>query len=128
VDILRVVGVALLAAVLLSLLRRERPEIAVQLGLVVGVVILLFVLPIVGRVVASFRDLSLRADVEFQYMSLILKVIGIAYIAEFGAQVCRDAGEGAVAAKVELAGKALVLLLALPIVYAILDLVGRLLP
>jgi len=61
-------------------------------------------------------------------MSLILKVIGIAYIAEFGAQVCRDAGEGAVAAKVELAGKALVLLLALPIVYAILDFVGRLLP
>ena len=54
--------------------------------------------------------------------------MGIAYIAEFGAQVCKDAGEGSIAAKIELAAKILVVVLALPIIVAILESILRLIP
>ncbi|NLC37881.1 MAG: stage III sporulation protein AD, partial [Clostridia bacterium] len=51
-----------------------------------------------------------------------------AYIAEFGAQVCRDAGETAIASRVEFAAKVLIIVLAIPIVVAILETIIRLLP
>jgi stage III sporulation protein AD len=61
-------------------------------------------------------------------LTTVLKIMGIAYIAEFGAQVCRDAGEGSTATKIEFAAKILVMVLALPIIVAILESVLRLLP
>jgi stage III sporulation protein AD len=62
------------------------------------------------------------------YMGTVLKIIGIAYIAEIGAQVCRDAGEGVVAAKIEFAAKILVMVLAIPIILAILEALLKLIP
>jgi len=61
-------------------------------------------------------------------MSTILKIIGIAYIAEFGAEVCKDAGEGAIASKIELAGKVIIIVLAAPIITSLLDLIVEIMP
>lgn len=127
-GIIQVVTVALLAAVVLVLVRQARPELAVPLSLLVGAGLLLFVLAQVGAVVRLVEDLAARADVEFQYVGSLLKIIGIAYLAEFGAQICRDAGEGALGAKVELAGKVFILFLAIPIVVAVAETLLRLLP
>lgn len=127
-GIIQVVLVALLAAILLVVVRQARPELAVPLSLVAGALLLLFVLAQVGAVVRLVEGLVARADVEFQYVDSLLKIIGIAYLAEFGAQVCRDAGEGALAAKVELAGKVFILLLAVPIVIAVVETLIGVLP
>ena len=62
------------------------------------------------------------------YLDTVLRVIGVAYLAAFGGQVCRDAGEGALAAKVELAGKVLILAMSVPLMFALLDLILRILP
>jgi stage III sporulation protein AD len=72
--------------------------------------------------------MALRAQLNMVFLSALLKIIGIAYIAEFGTQVCRDAGENALAFKVELAGKVMILILAVPIISTIVDTVERLLP
>ncbi len=124
---MRVVGLAIVAVVLLLVIRPQRPEIAVLLGLVVGVVIFLMVAQRLVAVVDFLRDLAVRAKVDNLYLNTILKIVGIAYIAEIGAQVCRDAEENSVASKVELAGKVLILVLAMPIVMAILETVLRVL-
>jgi len=120
-EIVRVVGLAVVAVVLLLVVRQQRPEIAVLLGLAVATVIFFMVAQRLVAVVDFLRDLASRADVDSLYLNTILKIIGIAYIAEIGAQVCRDAQESAVAAKVELAGKVLILVVAMPIVMAILE-------
>ena len=65
---------------------------------------------------------------NYMYLQTILKIIGIAYIAEFGSQVCRDAGEGAVANKIEFAAKVLIMVMAVPIIALVLDTIVRLLP
>ena len=72
--------------------------------------------------------MAARADVNLYYLAIILKIMGIAYLAEFGAQVCRDAGQGSTATKLEFAAKILVMVLALPIITALVDTVLRLLP
>ncbi len=127
-EIVQIVGLALVAAVLVVVLRPLRPEMALLLSVAAGVVLFLLVVDKVAAVVGVMRELAGRAGVNVLYLGLILKIVGIAYIAEFGAQVCRDAGEGALAAKVELAGKVLVLVLAVPVLVAVLDTLLALLP
>ncbi|MDA8066955.1 MAG: stage III sporulation protein AD [Thermaerobacter sp.] len=127
-HILQIVGFALVAAVLTVVVRRLRPELGLLLSLAAGVVILLLVLPSLLSVFQRLRYLSAAAQVNLRYLDTVLKIVGVAYLTEFGAQICRDAGEGALAAKVELAGKVLILLLSVPILNAILDLLIKLLP
>jgi stage III sporulation protein AD len=124
---MQVVGLAIVAVVLLAVLRRQRPEMAVLLGLVVGLVIFFMVAQRLLAILDFLRDLAVRARVDSLYLNTILKIIGIAYIAEIGAQVCRDVEESSIAAKVELAGKVLILALAIPIVMAILEAILRIL-
>lgn len=127
-EILQVVGLALVATVLLVVIRQHKPELAIQLSIAFGVLVFLYMLGKIGAVLNLFRDLATRADVNLFYLSTLFKIIGVAYVAEFGAQVCRDAGESAMAAKVEFAAKILVMVLAIPIIAAILETVIRLLP
>ncbi len=127
-EILALVGVALIAGVLLVVLRGlGRPELAMLLSLLTGAVLLLAVLGKVFGVVDLLEALGRRSGVDGGQIGVLLKVIGIAYVADFGTAVLRDAGEAALAQKVELAGKAAILLLAIPLVLAILDTVLRLL-
>ncbi len=123
---IELVGFALLSVVALSILRPLRPEIAVLLALVAGAVILWRLLPLIERILGLLTTLAQRGNVQPIYLDTILRIVGIAYIVEFGSQIARDAGEGALAAKVELGGKVLILALALPILLAVLQLVVRL--
>jgi len=126
-EIFQVVGLAVVSVVVLLVIRRHRPEMAVLLALVVGLVIFFMVAQRLLAVLEFLRDLAARAGVDSLYLNIILKIVGIAYITEIGAQVCRDAQETSVAAKVELAGKLLILVLAVPIVMAIVEAVLRVL-
>jgi stage III sporulation protein AD len=127
-EILQVVALGLVVAVFTVLLRRERPEMAMILALSFGVIVFLMVLNKLGAIITVFEDVTRSAQVDELYLATLLKILGIAYIAEFGAQVCRDSGEGTVANKIELAGKVLIMILALPIFVAILEAIMRLLP
>src|SRR5579875_1140638 len=97
VEILRVVGFGVAAAALLVLLRRERPEMALVLSLAAGALLLLFVLPLLGQVTTLLEAMTTKAHVRLLFFDSVLKIVGVAYLAEFGAQVARDAGEGALA-------------------------------
>lgn len=125
-QIVPVVGFALIAAILLTLVRPLRPELAVLLSLVAAAVVVLAVLPRVAQIVALLEDMARRGGVGSDYLAALLKIIGVAYLTEFGAQVARDAGEGALGSKVELAGKIVILVIAIPLILAVLDLILRL--
>ncbi|MEX2356545.1 MAG: stage III sporulation protein AD [Thermaerobacterales bacterium] len=127
-GIFQVLAVALFGVLLLVLLRKERPEMAVLLSLVVGIVLLAAIIREIGALLDLITGMIARADLDMRYAGSLLRIIGIAYLAEFGAQICRDAGEGALAGKVELAGKIFILLLGIPIVLAVLETLLRLLP
>lgn len=72
--------------------------------------------------------LATNANLNMVYVETILKIIGIAYIAEFGAQITRDAGQGSIASKIELAGKILILVMAIPILTVLIETIIELLP
>jgi len=127
-EIVQIVGLGFVVTLLILIIRTQKPEIAVQLSLALATIIFLLVLAKINVVIGLFRDLADKANVSQMYLNTILKIIGIAYITEFGAQVCRDAGEGAVAGKIEFAGKVLVMVLAIPIIALVLETIVKLLP
>ncbi|MGE5631924.1 MAG: stage III sporulation protein AD [Caulobacteraceae bacterium] len=127
-DIFKIVAVGITAAVLAVILREERPEIAVVVSIVTGLVIFVFLITKLNSVITVLKYFASKANIDVLYFSTILKVIAIAYITEFGAQICRDAGEGAIAAKIELAGKVIIMVIAIPILAALLDIMTKIIP
>ncbi len=127
-EILQIVGFSLLAAVLILLLREEWPALALLLGMAAGVIIFLFLLDYIRVVVLLLEELVKEAGINLLYLDTIIKVVGIAYIAQFGSLICKDAGVGVLAAKIEFAGKILIIILAIPLMMAILEMVMTLLP
>lgn len=127
-EIIQIIGLGFMVTLLILVIKQQRPEIAVQLSLALATIIFLMVLSKINIVLDLFRDMAAKANISSMYLNTILKIIGIAYVTEFGAQVCRDAGEGAVAGKIEFAGKVLVMVMAIPIIALVLDTIVRLIP
>lgn len=96
--------------------------------LFVGIVIFLFLIDKIYEIIRLLERVALEANLNMIYIETILKIIGIAYIAEFGAQITKDAGQGAIASKIEMAGKILIMIMAIPILSAIIETVIELLP
>ena len=127
-SIMQVVAIAVVGVVLILVIRQEKPELAVQISLAAGLIIFALVIWKLIEILDTLERLAVRADLNMVFLGTLLRILGIAYIAEFGTQVCKDAGESALAFKVSMAGKVMILILAVPIISTILDTVSRLLP
>lgn len=127
-EIFQIAGIGILATVIVIILKDTRPEFALYISIVTGVIIFSFVLTKLVYVIDVLRVLSTKANMETTYFSTILKIIGIAYITEFSSQISKDAGEGSIAMKIELGGKVLIMVLAIPILLALMDLILKILP
>ncbi|QNU65516.1 stage III sporulation protein AD [Ruminiclostridium herbifermentans] len=127
-DILQIVCVGIIAVVLSSIIKKQRPELALQLGIATGILIFIVVIVKLSAVIDFLQSFSKKANIDYTYINILLKIVGIAYIAEFGAEVCKDAGESSIASKIELAGKVTIVILAVPIISSLLDLVIKLMP
>jgi len=118
-----------LAAVFMSLvLKQVSRELAVVLVIVTSLGMLIALLGHIAQIVRLVEDIARRADVGTLHLNTLLRIMGVAYVAEFGAQICKDAGEGSLSAKVELAGKLIILGLSIPLVLVILETILRLIP
>ncbi|ABI67887.1 putative sporulation protein [Syntrophomonas wolfei subsp. wolfei str. Goettingen G311] len=121
VEIAQVIGLALVTTILLLILRQEKPVMAVVLSITFSIVIFLFMMGKMAAIIALMQELTRRAQINYFFMATILKIIGVAYLGEFAAAICQDAGEHAVAKKVEFAAKIIIVVLSLPIMVAILE-------
>ncbi len=124
----QIVGIAFLATVLILVIREQKPMFAFLLAAFTGVGIFLALIGKIGTVVSVLEELADRSGIPSVYLKTMLKIIGIAYVAEFGAQIVRDAGLESIASKIEFAGKMLILVMAVPIISVIVETVLNLLP
>ncbi|WP_106768091.1 stage III sporulation protein AD [Paenibacillus faecalis] len=127
-EIIQVVGLGLIATILILVIKEQKPIFAFLLAVTASVMIFLFLIGKIGVVIRMLEDLAESSGVQVIYLKTVLKIIGIAYIAEMGAQVVRDAGQESIASKIEMAGKVLILVLAVPIISIIIETVLKLLP
>jgi stage III sporulation protein AD len=127
-EIIQIVSLGLAVTVLALILKEQKPIFAFLLVTVTGIIIFLFLLGKISAVIRVLEQLADRSGVNHVFFTTILKIIGVAYIAEFGAQIVRDAGQDSIASKIELTGKILIMVMAIPIVSVIIDTVLKLMP
>lgn len=128
-EIIKIVSMSIIATILAVVLRQSnRNEFALLISIVTGIAIFTMILGKLKYVIETLNQLVMSTNLEFAYFSIILKIIGIAYLVEFGAQISRDAGEESIASKIELGGKVIVMVLAIPILLTLMDLIMKILP
>lgn len=125
-EITRIVGTGLIGGILSIFIRREKPEFAVFIALATSIAISVQIISGIGEITEKIKELANQSGVDIKYFSVCIKSIGIAYISQFTAEILRDCGEGAIAAKVEAAGKLSILMLTIPIMESFLSLCIRL--
>jgi stage III sporulation protein AD len=118
----------IIAAVIAVTLKKVSPEMALSVSLITGVIIFLGILGQLAQVVNVLRLLSENANLNDKYMAVIIRVIGIAYIAQLGMEMCKDAGENAIASKIEIAGKILILTVSIPVISGVVELITQVIP
>lgn len=112
-----IIVISVVSSVIYLLIKKFTPEYAVLAEVCSVVLIILFVYPYICDVIDFYS--SVKTDSE--YMSLVLKVTGIAVLTQFSADICRDSGETALSSKIEFAGKTIILAMSLPIVEKLLE-------
>lgn len=120
-----IIGFAFVVTVLLIIIRKERPEIAVALSIAAAGILLLALIKNVTQILTVFESIAVKANLNLEYFKLIIKIIGLAYLAGFAAQICKDAGEGGMAAKIELAGKIFILGMGIPLMVSLLEVIMK---
>lgn len=122
-EIGQIVAVGLIGTVLAVMLKKQNPEISLLTAVATGLILFLFICTRIGQLLALLKETADKAGISSGYLAIVLKVTGIAYLSQFGMQLCSDAGERAIASKIELAGKILIMTVSAPILLAVLDVV-----
>lgn len=124
---LKIAAVAVISAICAVVVKKNVRELGMVLALLAGALILAFALPAVEKTLALMDELAALAELSPAVLTPVVKTVGIAIVTRVSAEVCRDAGEGGIAAFVETAGAATALLTALPLLETVVSLVKSLL-
>ncbi|WP_249871967.1 stage III sporulation protein AD [Oceanobacillus saliphilus] len=127
-DILQIAILGIIASILYIVLKDINKSFAFYLILITGIIIFLAIIQQISIIFEMIQTLGQKANIEGLYMETILKIIGISYIAELAANLTKDAGLSSVAKYIELAGKIFILLLAVPIITAVIEAIVSFLP
>lgn len=115
-DILKITGIGLVGGILAMTVRQYRREFGVLTGLVTAVIIFMYAADMLGNIISGLESLIDETGIDIKYFTSVVKVVGIAYITQFGAEILRDSGENAIALKLELTDKIFIMGLTLPII------------
>ncbi|MFR5264083.1 stage III sporulation protein AD [Clostridium sp.] len=120
-DIIKIVAFALVVLFFYMFLKEHKQSFAVNILIVAGIMIFIFMVPKISEVLGFIREIATDSGVDIAYIEIVLKILGISYLASFCSELCKDAGAGSLAAKVEFSGKIMILILAIPILMAVLN-------
>ena len=126
-DIIKVIAVGLIAVIIIIIIKQYKPEFAIYVSIITGAIILYMIFGKLQGIINLLQNISSKAGVNSQFLSLLLKITGIAFLAEFAINICKDAGEGAIASKIEIGSKVIIVSMSIPIISSLLDVILKLL-
>ncbi len=127
-DIIKIIGIALIALIIIIILKQYRPEFAIYVSILTGILIILLITDKLTDIIQLLNSIASKASINTEFLALLLKITGIAFLAEFAVSVCKDAGEAAIASKVEIGSKIIIIAMSIPIISALLEIVLKILP
>lgn len=126
-EVVKIGMIGLAGVLLATMLKKEKGEYGVLISLLVCVAIFTFVISKMKVVMAFVECLESMLSIDSSYIALILKMIGIAYVAGFAMDVCKDAGYAAIGSQIETFAKISILVVSLPVLLTFLEVIGNIL-
>ena len=126
-ELLKMLAVALVTVFANMLIKQTKPEIAILISIVGSLLIIIMAVNSLSSVISSFYAIFQKTGVDTTLLTPLFKIIAVGYIAEFGANICVDAGASSVADKILFCAKLIILTISLPIITTVVDMVVALL-
>ena len=127
-DIVKIIGVGLISLIIIIILKQYRPEFTIYVSIIAGVIIILMITDSISGIITMLQDIASKANINSQFLKILIKITGIAILTEFAVSICKDSGESAVASKVDIGGKVIIISMSIPIIRALLETVLKILP
>ena len=127
-EVIKIIGIGMISLIIIIVIKQYRPEFAVYISITAGILILLISLQKMGAIVNLIQSISQKAGINGEFLSILLKITGIAILTEFAVSVCKDSGESAIASKIEMGSKVIIISMSVPIISSLLELMINILP
>ena len=127
-DIIKIIGIAFIAVIIIVILKQYRPEFAIYASIIAGVLILTLASGTLSGIIDMINSISSKTNINSEFLVILIKITGIAILTEFAVSICKDSGESAIASKVDIGGKIIIISMSIPIINALMDTVVKILP
>ncbi len=127
-DIVKIIGVGLIALIIIIIIKQYRPEFTVYVSLIAGAIILILIMDKISAIINLLTNLSQKTAINNEFLVLLIKITGIAFLTEFAVSICKDTGETAIANKVDMGGKVIIISMSIPIIASLLETIIKILP
>ncbi len=127
-DIVKIIGVGLISLIIIIIVRQYKPEFTLYVSLLAGAIILVFIMDKLDGIINLLTTLSNKTAINNEFLTLLIKITGIAFLTEFAVSICKDTGETAIANKVDMGGKVIIVSMSIPIISSLLETVVEILP
>mgnify|MGYP001856272758 CR=1 FL=1 len=127
-EIIKITSIALIALIIIILLKQYKPEFAIYISILTGILIIFLVMDKFTGIIELIRTISNKSNINNQFIEILLKITGIALLSEFAVSICKDSGETAIASKIEIGTKVIVISMSIPIISSLLEIILKILP
>ena len=127
-EILKIIGIGLISLIIIVMLKQYKPEFVIYVSLIAGALILFIVVDKLTGIINLLQSLASKASINTEFLTLLIKITGIAFLSEFAVSICKDAGEGAIANKMEIGAKIIIISMSIPIISSLLEIILKILP
>lgn len=127
-EVIKIIGIGMISLIIIIIIKQYRLEFAIYISIIAGILILIISLQKMGEIVSLIKSISDKAGINGEFLKIILKITGIAILAEFAVSICKDSGESAIASKIEMGSKVIIISMSIPIISSLLELMLNILP
>ena len=127
-ELTKIIGIGLLTLVIIIILKQYKPEFAIYASIIAGILILVIAFEKMTGIIELLQTISNKTYINKSFLTILIKITGIAFLTEFAVSICSDAGEKAIASKIEIGSKIIIITMSMPIITSLLELVVKILP
>ena len=120
---IKIIGIGLISLIAIIIIKRYRPEFAVYISIIAGVLILFVAIDKLSGIVNLLQTISDKSGINKQFLEILLKITGIAFLSEFAISICKDSGESAIASKIEIGTKVAIISMSIPIISNLMQII-----
>lgn len=122
-EIIQVLLIGIISTILAITIKKTTPDIGMIVSIAACILIFLMIMPWLNSIIEIIKYIEKQISINSDYIGIVIKIIGIAYISEFGFQICSDAGENAIGHKIDLAGRILIMVVSMPIFISLVNMI-----